>query len=122
MLKFNPNNILSLRGVEKTTALLVKLGMKYSRASRFLNSKSKAVNIEDIERLCIALNCTPNDLFEWTPDETRVLPETHSLNSLRGANVANLQELVKDIPSDKLETVAKMLNEMKNNGKRKADS
>ena len=114
MLKFNPKSILSLRGIEKTTAFFVRLGLDYSTASRFLKSKSQFVKIKDIERLCIALNCTPNDLFEWTAGKDVVLPETHSLNSLRKSSVPkNLQQMVKDIPSDKLALIENLLNELK---------
>jgi putative transcriptional regulator len=114
MLKFNPKNIFSLRGIEKTTAFLVKLGMDYSTASRFLKSESRFVKIKDIEKLCIALNCTPNDLFEWKADQTTVLPETHSLNAMnKSAGAKNLQEMVKDIPSDKLALIETLLNELK---------
>lgn len=114
MLKFNPKKIFALRGIEKTTAFLVKIGMSYSTASRYLKSNSQLVKIKDIERLCVALNCTPNDLFEWKMGNDTVLPETHSLNNLQTVGKAkNLQELVKDIPSDKLRLIESLLNELK---------
>lgn len=114
MLKFNPKNMFSLRGIQKTTGFLVNLGMDYSTASRFLKSKSRFVKVSDIEKLCVALNCTPNDLFIWTPDEKTVLPGGHSLNALnRDGKVKNLQQMVKDIPSDKLGRIEALLNELK---------
>lgn len=115
MLNFNPKNIFAKRGIEKTTAFLVgKLGMDYSTASRFLKTKSRFVKISDIGKLCVALNCTPNDLFEWKPDANTVLPETHSLNALeKREQTKNLQELVKDIPSHKLALIEQLLNELK---------
>lgn len=103
-----------MRGIQRTTGFLVNLGMDYSTASRFLKSKSQFVKIKDIEKLCIALNCTPNDLFQWTPDEKTVLPEGHSLNALnKSGNPKNLQQMVKDIPSDKLDRIEALLNELK---------
>lgn len=114
MLKFNPGKIFSLRGIEKTTAFLVRLGMGYPTASRFLKSKSQFVKIKDIEKLCVALNCTPNDLFEWTPDEKTILPDGHSLNALhKGGERKNLQQMVRDIPSGKLDRIEALLNELK---------
>ena len=102
------------RGIEKTTAFLVNLGLDYSTASRFLKSKSQFVKVRDIERLCIALNCTPNDLFEWQADANAILPETHSLRRLEKNHEAkNLQQLIKDVPSDKLAQVESLLNELK---------
>lgn len=115
MLKFNPRNIIAKRGIERTTAFLVgKIGMDPSTASRFLKSKSRFVRVSDIEKLCIALNCTPNDLFEWKPDADTILPETHSLNAIETRETAkNLQELVKDIPAHKLALIEQLLNELK---------
>ncbi len=114
MLKFNPKNILIRRGIEKTTAFLVNLGMDYSTASRFLKSKSQFVKIRDIEKLCVALNCTPNELFEWEADKKTVLPETHSLNALGNRErPKELREMVKDIPPDKLALIENLLNELK---------
>jgi DNA-binding Xre family transcriptional regulator len=114
MLNFNPKNIFLLRGIEKTTGFLVKMGMSYPSASRYLKSKSQFVKIKDIEKLCVALNCTPNDLFEWKPDASVVLPKTHSLNKLgNGENTLNLQQLVKDVPSDKMHLIESLLDELK---------
>ena len=114
MLKFNPKIILGLRGIEKPVGFLVRLGFAYPQASRFLKAANPMVKIEHIEQLCIALNCTPNDLFEWKTGGDTVLPEGHSLNALnRGEGTKNLQQMVKDIPSDKLALIESLLDELK---------
>ncbi len=114
MLLFNPKKVFSLRGVEKIPNFLVKIGFSYQAAGRILKSKSQFVKIRDIERLCIALNCTPNDLFEWQADGKTVLAENHSLNALeKSGQTKNLQEMVKDIPSDKLKLIENLLEELK---------
>jgi hypothetical protein len=72
------------------------------------------VKTKYVEKLCVALNCTPNDSYEWTPDAKTVLPEAHSLNAPnKGEGVKNLRELVKDIPSDTLRLIESLLNELK---------
>lgn len=114
MLKFNPKNIIAKRGIERTSAFLVgKIGMDPSTASRFLKTHCRSVRVSDIEKLCIALNCTPNDLFEWKPDADTVLPENHSIFALEKTEAKNLQELVKDIPAHKLALIEQLLNELK---------
>lgn len=113
MLKFNPKKMMAMRGIEKTTAFLVNLGMGYPAASVFLKSKSQSVKINTIEKLCLALNCTPNDLFEWTPDKNTVVPESHSLFALEKSGSQSIQQLVKDIPSDKLKLIESLLEELK---------
>lgn len=111
MLKYRPEKMMEMRGIQKKTAFLVNLGMSYPAASRFLNYETQSVNIRILEKLCIALNCTPSDFFEWTPDNNSVVPENHSLYSLDKKK--SLQELVKDIPSDKLKLVESLLEELK---------
>jgi DNA-binding Xre family transcriptional regulator len=114
MLIFNPKQILLLRGVEKIANFMVKIGFTYQSAGRVLKSRASLIKVKDIERLCVALNCTPNDLFEWKAGVDTVLPEGHSLNRLeRGEGGKNLQQMVRDIPSDKLALVETLLNELK---------
>lgn len=114
MLKFNVKKMFALRGIDKMTGFLVKLGMTYPTASKFLKSKSQFVKIKDIEKLCVALNCTPNDLFEWKADGETILPDGHSLNALsKSEKTKNLQEMVKDVPSDKLALIENLLDALK---------
>jgi hypothetical protein len=92
----------------------MKMVLRNQTTGRFLKSKSQIVKVKDIERLCIALNCTPNDLFEWQADGKTVLAENHSLNALeKSGQTKNLQEMVKDIPSDKLALIENLLEELK---------
>ena len=114
MLKLDAKKIFLLRGIEKTTNFLVRMGFSYPKASRFLEAKSNIVDLRDLEKLCIALNCTPNDLLDWKPDSNTVLPETHALNNLiNTGNTKNLQQLVKDIPAEKLKLIENLLEELK---------
>jgi DNA-binding Xre family transcriptional regulator len=114
MLRFNPHRIFALRGINSPTAFLVNLGFRYPQASKFLKGSYEMVKTRHVEKLCVALNCTPNDLYEWTPDAKTVLPESHSLNRLdKGAGMKQMRDLLKDIPSDKLELIAGLLEELK---------
>lgn len=111
MLRYRPEKMMDMRGIQKKTAFLVKLGMTHSAASRYLNTDMSMINVDTMEKVCIALNCTPSDLFEWTPDKNTVVAENHSLHSL--GKKKSLQEIVKDIPSDKLKLVEELLNQLK---------
>ncbi len=33
------------------------------------HDKSKGIEFETLDKLCFALDCTPNDLFRYVPDE-----------------------------------------------------
>lgn len=67
MLKLNVLELLAKNG--KTKYWLYKqLGMSYQNFSKMVNQETKSIRYENIETICLLLNCTPNDLFTITED------------------------------------------------------
>ena len=67
MIRLRAKELLEKNG--KTKYWLYKqLGMSYQNFSRMLNNETKSIKYENIETICLLLNCTPNDLFEITDD------------------------------------------------------
>ena len=67
MLKLNILELLEKNG--KTKYWLYKqLGMSYQKFSKMVNQETKSIRYENIETICLLLNCTPNDLFTITED------------------------------------------------------
>ena len=55
--------------IGKTKYWLYKqLGMSYQNYSKMINNETKSIRYENIETICLLLNCTPNDLFEITDE------------------------------------------------------
>ncbi|MBK8465460.1 MAG: helix-turn-helix domain-containing protein [Chloracidobacterium sp.] len=75
----------------------------------WLNYQIGSIKPFQIETLCTALNCTPNDLFEWREDNKTVIPEGHALRSLKKSNN---HLALRDIPADKLEKLGEMLAQL----------
>ena len=48
--------------------LYKQLGMSYQNFSKMVNNETKSIRYENIETMCLLLNCTPNDLFVMTED------------------------------------------------------
>ena len=48
--------------------LYKQLGMSYQDFSKMVNNQTKSIRYENIETMCLLLNCTPNDLFIITED------------------------------------------------------
>lgn len=48
--------------------LYKQLGMSYQNFSKMVNNETKSIRYENIETLCLLLECTPNDLFRFTED------------------------------------------------------
>ena len=62
MIKLNALALLEKKG--KTKYWLYKqLGMSYQNFSRMINNQTKAIRYENVETLCLLLDCTPNDLL-----------------------------------------------------------
>lgn len=67
MIKLRVLELLEKNG--KTKYWLYKqLGMSYQNFNRMVNNQTKSIRYENIETLCLLLNCTPNELFE-IPEE-----------------------------------------------------
>ena len=67
-----------------------------------------------IERLCILLNCTPNDILEWIPDEGVSYKENLALAGLKKEKKEfTLLNKLKDLPLDKIIEIEKMISGIK---------
>ena len=67
MVKLNVLPLLQAKG--KTKYWLYKqLGMSYQNFLKMVNNETKSIRYENIEALCLLLECTPNELFLFTED------------------------------------------------------
>ena len=67
MVKLNALELLEKKGRTKYW-LYKQLGMSYQNFSRMVNNETKSIRYENIETMCLLLNCTPNDLFVITEE------------------------------------------------------
>ncbi len=67
MVKLKALDLLEKKG--KTKYWLYKqMGMSYQNFNNMVNNKTKSIQYENIETMCILLECTPNDLLEFTEE------------------------------------------------------
>ena len=67
MIKLDVLRLLEEQG--KTKYWLYKqLGMSYQNFSKMVNNETKSIRYENIETMCLLLDCTPNDLFTITDE------------------------------------------------------
>ena len=58
-----------LEKIGKTKYWLYKqLGMSYQNFSKMIHNQTKSIRYENIETLCLLLDCTPNELLEITEE------------------------------------------------------
>ena len=68
MIRLRALELLEKKG--KTKYWLYKqLGMSYQNFNRMVNNETKSIRYENIETLCLLLDCTPNQLFEIREEE-----------------------------------------------------
>ena len=113
MLKLNLKRVLRLKGIDDASVYLRKLGYHRTKAYNLINDKKSTIEFADLEYLCKALNCTPNDLLEWTPSKNDSdMPATHALHVIRRKDAAiDLVTLVENLPVEQLEEVEKFILE-----------
>ena len=67
MIKLNVLELLEKKG--KTKYWLYKqLGMSYQNFNKMVNNETKSIRYENIETICLLLDCTPNELFTITEE------------------------------------------------------
>ena len=67
MIKLNVIQLLEKKG--KTKYWLYKqLGMSYQNFSKMINNETKSIRYDNIETMCLLLECTPNELFVFTEE------------------------------------------------------
>ena len=67
MIKLDVLRILEEQGKPKYW-LYKQLRMSYQNFSKMVNNQTKSIRYENIETMCLLLNCTPNDLFVITEE------------------------------------------------------
>ncbi len=115
MLDLNVSRVLSLRGIALGQySYLTKNGFIRSTASKLVRNQTWQIRFSLLEQLCLLLNCTPNDLFQWQPDENQLVTENTALKTLiRGEQEAAISQMVKDMPIEKLERAKLLLAQLK---------
>ena len=67
MIRLNALELLEKQG--KTKYWLYKqLGMSYQNFNRMINNETKSIQYDNIEAMCLLLDCTPNDLLIISED------------------------------------------------------
>jgi DNA-binding Xre family transcriptional regulator len=110
MLRLNLGRIFKVKGITKTNQYLIKLGNSDGYASQLVHGRSISIRFDKLEQFCKALNCTPNDLFDFVDDEKNPLPEGHALHSISKTEaIGEVNKLLHDLPMEKIEELYKIL-------------
>lgn len=115
MLDLNVARVMEMRGIVlRKYAYLTKNGFIRSTASKLIRNQTWQIRFSLLEQLCLLLNCTPNDLFQWKPDENQAVTDNTALKALiRNEKESAISEMVKNMPLEKLERAKELLARLK---------
>jgi DNA-binding Xre family transcriptional regulator len=115
MLYFNLKPILTARQIEKPYSFLVKIGISPNTAHKILNDSTHVMRLDNLERICAALYCEPNDLLAFKPESNNPLPQNHPLNNLMPHDENNdWQQKLKTLPLSKLKQITQIISQNDN--------
>lgn len=108
MLRYNFDRVFMARGIHHPFTYLKNAGFSITFASRVKNRRVARLNTDMLERLCMVLRCTPNDLMEWIPDDE--LDEKHPLQRIRRSDLqVDISRTLNSIPIDQLSEIDQMI-------------
>jgi DNA-binding Xre family transcriptional regulator len=110
MLQINLTRIFKARGIEQPYKYLVQNGFVPFTAHKYKNGKVDHIRLDHIEKLCTLLNCTPNDILEWRPDDLLDDRANHPLQKIRTRDKKlEIGKLLNNFSLEKLEEIEKLL-------------
>lgn len=68
MIKNKLSEILGRKRMYQTELSRIS-GVSYSAIKNLYKDKSKGIEFDTLNKICTALDCTPNDIFEFIPDK-----------------------------------------------------
>jgi DNA-binding Xre family transcriptional regulator len=113
MLIFDLAHVMENKGIENPTRLMLKAGFTRHTTHRLLYNKITTINYRSLEKLCVILNCTIDDLFTWKPDENLPEPEKLLLHKLTNRkSYRPIRAKLKNLSQEQLEQVGNFLQQM----------
>lgn len=113
MLHFDLVNMLRHREIENPYRFLVKNGFNYHTAGHLLRNERDSLSYKNLEKLCILLKCTPNDLFVWQKPKDVLGLENHPLHQLKPKpQSVNVTQKLQELSLDKLEQVKQFIKDL----------
>ena len=77
MLQINLKEVMRARGLKPTPAFLRAAGFSQRKAKYLLYENPRNIKLDDLEKLCMLLHCTPFDMIKLQHDKK--FPEDHPL-------------------------------------------
>ena len=112
MINYNFDRIFKARGINRPFTYLTKAGFSDNFATKIKNNRVKRLGLKELEKLCLLLCCTPNDFYEWIPDDNIQADKSHALQAIRKSDkVFDLTKALHSVPLGKLNKIEELIND-----------
>lgn len=113
MLYLNLQAIFEAKGIDNPANFLWKNGFTRHTAHNLLYNKSEGINFKHLEKLCLILNCTPNDIFNWQNKHKLLNEDAHPLKQIKKEkSKGNLSLKLRAMSVDKLNELHNFLDDL----------
>ena len=113
MIKLDLRRIFQEKGIENPHLFLKKCGVPSHTSHRLLYNEIDSIRFKHLEKICLHLNCTVDDLCSWIPDDKNGDYKAHPLNKLRRIKIKeNISHKIKGLTLDKLDQVRNFIDEL----------
>lgn len=120
MIKLYVKELLIFKGLKPTAYTLQKMGIPYQTGTRIINNEAKNLSLDLMEKLCIGLNCLPNDLLTYQDNPNKILGKEYSIHELKKPdNNLSIPEMLKHLSTKDLLETTQYIHETKVIGKNK---
>jgi len=116
MLRFTIARIAEARGITNPREAMKEVGLNQNIIAKILGNSMALINPFYLEKLCLAFNCLPSDLFEWTPSNKNDDRKDNPLQAIRKKEGAKIAEKLKSLPLDQLRMVEEYINSIETKG------
>ena len=107
MITLNIAQVCMVRGIKFPLKSLRKAGISTKVAGEYLNNPTKhQFTLKHIEVLCKLLNCTPNDLFSWQPNNPEEDVPTNPLQKIRQHALPDVMQHIQNMSIEEIENWA----------------
>lgn len=113
MLYLNIADLMEFRGITKKEHFLWKNGFSYHQAHKLLEIQTRTLSFDKLEKLCELLQCTPNDILAWKPEQHHHNAASMPLHKLlpKPKN-ENVLKKIYNLPVEKIEALNAFLNNL----------
>lgn len=117
MLRYNFDRVFKARGIEKRFSYLKRAGFTENFAAKISKNKVTHIRLQDLEKLCLLLRCSPNDFFEWTPETETEVEKDHPINNVRKPEkIVDITKTLNAIPINQLDKIEQLIKEQLKTG------